>query len=166
MSKKKRNPHKKQVHRTYSMMDVMMASPTNPIPQDKRLYQLNAMRMGLYAMENDPTPQKEHWRCVADVVNMFETLVQMKIVADEQGLLTDATNEMAKAAKRSMEQGVPIRLSGTGIQVCRAMLDDYAGVIEVLPERIMVLVHMKTEKRLKDIQLGRAKSHDIKIISL
>lgn len=166
MSKKKRNPHKKQVHRTYSMIDVMMASPTNPMPEDKRLYQLNAMRMGLYAMENDPAPQKEHWRCVADVVNLFETMLEMQIVEDTDGILPYVTSEMAKAAKRATEQGASIRLSGMGIQSCRAMLDDYTGVIEVLPERTMVMIHMKTEKRLKDIQLGRAKSHDIQIISL
>ena len=151
---------KRKINRTYTIMDMLMASPTKPMPVAKQIYQLDKMREGLTAMERAPEPTKDNWRCVADVVNLFETMVIMGIVEDLDGLLRDGTNELAKAAIRS-NNGDNIRLSGKGIQACRAMVDDYAQVLCALPERTMIDVHIKTEKRLQDIHNGKRNQSDL-----
>lgn len=62
--------------------------------------------------------------------------------------------------------GGPIRLDGAGIQAVRAVLSDYADVLEALPARTMVRCHRLTEKRIHDILQGRLRPHDVEITRL
>lgn len=155
---------KPQIKRQYTMMDVLLASPTNQMPLDKQNYQLNLMRLGLHAMEQADEPTPEHWRCVSDAINLLETMVGMGLIEDTEGLLKDAVFAMGEAGARAMK-GKSIRLSGAGIQACRAVLNDYAAVMKVLPERTMVQAYMKTEKRISDIVVGKSRAHDVKVIA-
>lgn len=157
--------HKHQLNCQYTMMDVLLASPTNQMPVAKQIYQLDLMREGLEAMEKSETPSAEHWRCVADAINLLETMQVMGLIEDADGLLKDAVFAMGEAGARAM-QGKALRLSGKGIQACRAVLDDYAAVMKVLPERTMIQAYMKTEKRINDIHSGKAKKHDVQVIAL
>lgn len=150
----------------YSMLDEMMASPTEPLTQEKRQYQLLRMYEGLRALEIAPEPSTEDWRLCSDAVNLVETLVlEMKVCEDTTGLLMDAITALAKAGQRHMAGG-PIRLDGAGIQAVRAVLSDYADVLEALPARTMVRCHRMTEKRIHDILEGRKRPHDVEITRL
>lgn len=160
--KKQRKP---QIYRQYNMMSVMLADPVKPMAEDKQLYQLNQMRLGLHAMEQTENPAPEHWRCVADAINLLETLQDMGVIDDAQGLLKDAVFAMGEAGARAM-QGKALRLSGAGIQACRAVLEDYAAVLSQLPERTMVQAYMKTERRISDISRGRGRAHDVQVVSV
>jgi hypothetical protein len=96
----------------------------------------------------------------------METLIlEMKICEDTTGLLMDAVTAMAKAGQRNLAGGA-IRLDGLGMQAVRAVLRDYAEVIEVLPARTMVRCHRLTEKRIHDILEGRKRPHDVEITRL
>lgn len=150
----------------YSIFDELMASPTEPLATEKRQYQLLRMYEGLRALEIAPEPSTEDWRVVSDAVNLMETLIlEMKICEDTSGLLMDAITAMAKAGQRHMAGG-HIRLDGAGIQAVRAVLSDYADVLEVLPARTMVRCHRLTEKRILDILHGRLRPHDVEITRL
>jgi hypothetical protein len=150
----------------YSMLDEMMASPTEPLTQEKRQYQLLRMYEGLRALEIAPEPSTEDWRVVSDAVNLMETLIlEMKICEDASGLLMDAITAMAKAGQRNLAGGA-IRLDGPGIQAVRAVLRDYAELIEVLPARTMVRCHRLTEKRILNILQGKLRPHDMEITRL
>lgn len=150
----------------YSMLDEMMASPTEPLTQEKRQYQLLRMYEGLRALEIAPEPCTEDWRVVSDAVNLMETLIlEMKICEDASGLLMDAITAMAKAGQRNLAGGA-IRLDGPGIQAVRAVLRDYAELIEVLPARTMVRCHRLTEKRILNILQGKLRPHDVEITRL
>jgi len=76
----------------------------------------------------------------------------------------DAITALAEAGKRHT-QGKPLRLSGAGIQAVRAVLEDYASAIDVLPARTMIRAHRLTERRLIGIMAGRKMPHDVEIIS-
>lgn len=150
----------------YSMLDEMMASPTEPLTAEKRQYQLLRMYEGLHALETAPEPKTEDWRVVSDAVNLMETLIlEMKICEDTSGLLMDAVAALAKAGQRNLAGGA-IRLDGPGMQAVRAVLRDYAEIIEVLPARVMVRCHRLTEKRIHDILEGRKRPHDVEITQL
>lgn len=157
---------------TYSLMDEMMASPTQPLPTEKIRHQLSRMYSGLHSLETADRPTMDDWQVVSDAVNMLEMLttnnggwwldcdgdpVQIK---DHTGLLPDAVSALAMAGRRHFEHGV-IRLDAKGIATIRAVLEDYAGLIEVLPARVMIHCHRKTEKRLHDMIRGKAKPHDV-----
>lgn len=157
---------------TYTLIDEMMASTTQPLPPKKIQHQLSRMYQGIAALETSEKPTVDDWQVVSDAVNMLETLtltnegwwldcdgdpVQIK---DSSGLLPDAVAALAMAGRRHFEHGV-IRLDAKGIATIRAVLEDYAALIEIMPARVMIHCHRKTEKRLQDIIKGKAKPHDV-----
>lgn len=159
---KKRRPRPKH----YTIMDEMMASPTEPLPVEYRTHQLTRMYQGLHSMETSPAPTTDDWRVVSDAINLMETLVvEMKICDDTSGLLMDAITGLALAGKRNMAGGT-IRMDGSGIQAVRAVLSDYAELLDVLPARVMIRCHRLTEKRLHELLDGKRRPHDVEITSL
>lgn len=162
MKVKKRKPRPKH----YTIMDEMMASPTEPLPAAYRTHQLTRMYEGLNAMETAPAPTTDDWRVVSDAVNLMETLVvEMKVCEDAGGLLMDAITALAVAGKRNMAGGT-IRMDGAGIQAVRAILSDYADLLHVLSARTMIRCHRLTEKRLHELLDGKRRPHDVEITSL
>lgn len=161
---KKRKPKPRPKH--YTIMDEMMASPTEPLPATYRTHQLTRMYEGLNAMETAPAPTTDDWRVVSDAVNLMETLVvEMKVCEDSSGLLMDAITALAVAGKRNMAGGT-IRMDEAGIQAVRAILSDYADLLDVLSARTMIRCHRLTEKRLHELLDGKRRPHDVEITSL
>lgn len=146
--------------KTYSMLDAMLASPTEPFSEKQRRHQLTRMWEGLIAMESAPEPTRDDWAVCSDAVNLMETLIEGGRVADTNNLLFDAMKALAEAGQRSFA-GHPIRLDGKGIQAVRAILEDYAMVLESLPARTMIHCHRLTEQRLQSILRGRKMAHDV-----
>ena len=147
---------------TYTMWDAMLASPTTPMPMDKRTYQLTRMWNGLSGLETSAEPTRDDWAVCSDAVNLMETLIEGGRVEDTNNLLFDAMRALAEAGQRSFA-GHAIRLDGAGIQAVRAILEDYAMVLEALPHRTMIHCHRITEKRLEKIMAGKSKPHDIAV---
>lgn len=156
---------------TYSLMDEIMAARDKPLPEFKIRHQLSRMYEGLAALETAEKPTGDDWQVVSDAINMIETLTEGNgwwtdcdgdpvQITDSSGLLQDAVSAMAAAGRRHHEHGV-IRLDAKGIATIRAVLEDYAQLIEVLPARVMIHCHRKTEKKLHDIIKGKAKPHDV-----
>lgn len=149
----------------YTMMDVMMASPDKPMEPAKRRHQLTRMWDGLASIETAPAPSTEDWRVCSDAVNLMETMVNMQIVEDANGLIDDAVTALALAGRRHMKNGV-IRLDAQGMQAVRAVLEDYASVTEQISERTLIQVHRNTEKRIREILIGRKKPHDVEVMDI
>lgn len=157
---------------TYTLIDEMMASTTQPLPADKIRHQLSRMYQGMAALETSEKPTVDDWQVVSDAVNMLDTLTQNNggwwldcdgdpvQIKDSSGLLPDAVAALAMAGRRHFEHGV-IRLDAKGIATIRAVLEDYAALIEVLPARVMIKCHRKTEKKLHDIMRGKPQPHDV-----
>ncbi|EJL90457.1 hypothetical protein PMI15_00270 [Polaromonas sp. CF318] len=160
----KRRSHRKTTG-TYGPLAELLASPIAPMPKALRVHQLTRMWQGLAAIETAPLPTTDDWRVCSDAVNLMETLVDMGQVEDHRGLLLDAVAALAMAGKRHVA-GNHIRMDGKGIQAIRAVLEDYAKVLEALPHRTMVQCHRLTEKRLREILAGRKRPHDVEITAL
>jgi hypothetical protein len=157
--------HKPTPVYTYSLLDEMLASPTMPTPLEKRTHQLSSMWEGLASIEQAAAPTTHDWRVCSDAVNLMETLVEMQVVEDSSGLLMDAITALAMAGRRSRE-GNAIRLDGAGIQAVRAVLEDYAGVLEAVSHRTMLQAHRRTERRIHQILTGARRPHDVEVIDL
>ena len=140
----------------------MLASPTEPMNQKQRLHQLTRMWEGLHSLELDSMPTKDDWAVCSDAVNLMETLIEQNHIVDPNNMLFDAMLALAEAGQRSFA-GKPIRLDGAGIQAVRALLEDYAIILESLPARTMIHCHRLTEKRLQGILQGRKQAHDVVI---
>ena len=159
--KKRRQPQRQ----TYTLLHELQSSPTEPLPEGFRTHQLNRMWGGLANIETAPAPTTDDWRVCSDAVNLMETLVAMGEVEDQNKLLDDAVTALANAGRRYIEQGT-IRLDAPGMQAVRAVLEDYASVIAVLPARTMVRCHRITEKWVSDIQQGKRRPHDVVVMKL
>jgi hypothetical protein len=156
---------RKQVPRTYSMMDELMASSTEPMPHKIMQHQLISMYTSLRQLETAAEPSKHDWRVASDCVNLFETLVTMGVVEDSSKLLADAVKALGEAGTRSLKSGT-IRLDGLGIQAVRAVLEDYSGILAQVTYRTMVRCHRLTEKRITEILSGNKQKHDVTVCAL
>lgn len=132
---------------TYTMMHVLMASPTEPLPESKRTHQLTRMFMALRNLEQAPEPTVDDWECVNDAVLLMQSLCLMGVVEDPDQQITHALNALGKSGIRSLEKG-RIRLDGQDISILRGILEDYADVLSVLPARTMIKAHMEAERRV------------------
>ena len=162
---------------TYTLLDMMTASPTQPMPDGSRRHQLTRMWEGLRAIELAPEPSTDDWRVCSDAVNLMETLTltnngwwpgcdgEPVQIADTSGLLMDAITALAMAGRRHVAGGA-IRLDALGIQAVRAVLEDYASMTEQLPARTMVRCHRLTERRIQEILAGRKHAHDVEVVNL
>lgn len=151
--------------RTYTLLDVMTASPTEPTPAPKILHQLTRMYAGLRAIELDKEPTTDDWRVCSDAVNLMETLVGHGHVADGSGLPMDAVTALALAGRRHVAGGA-IRLDSAGILAVRAVLEDYAAALQELPHRTMVACHRATERRIAEIHAGHRRPHDVEVMAI
>ncbi len=150
---------------TYGLLDEMLASPLDPTPIDKRTHQLSAMWQGLSSIETGASPTTHDWRVCSDAVNLMETLVEMRVVEDLNGLLMDAVTALAQAGRRATS-GQTIRLDAGGILAVRAVLEDYAAVLDAVPHRTMLRAHRRTERRIRQILSGQRRPHDIEVVQL
>lgn len=159
----------------YTMLDEMLASPSEPIHPDKRIHQLFAMRQAFDNLLHSPEPTTHDWRLCSDAVNMMETFVTRKTwldcdgdpvdIEDNSGLLQDAITALAIAGQRHRKGG-HIRLDAAGINAVRAILDDYAALAETMPARALIACHRATEKRIHAILRGKRKPHDVEVMAM
>ncbi len=150
---------------TYSRLDALNASTTEPTPQASRVHQLSRMYQGLRAIETADAPDVDDWRVCSDAVNLMETLVDGGLAHDSSGLLADAVAALANAGRRYRANG-QIRLDGAGIGAVRGVLEDYATVLDQLPHRTMIECHRATEGRIRAILAGNSQSHDVEVMAL
>jgi hypothetical protein len=149
---------------TYTQLDLMLASPTEPMPLDKRTHQLTRMWGGLAAIEHG-NALTDDWRVCSDAVNLMETLVVGGRLLDGQGLLADAVQALAQAGRRHLAGG-RIELDANGIQAVRAVLEDYAAALAQLDHRTMVAAYRWKVARIREIHAGRKKPHDVEVMAL
>jgi hypothetical protein len=149
----------------YSLLDVLAASPTEPVSTAHRLHQLTIMHQGLLSIETAPEPTVNDWRVCSDAVNIMETLVDMKVVEDSSGLLNDAIRALAEAGRRQ-KSGKAMRLDALGIQAVRAVLADYGDVLEQVPARTIIQAHRLTEKRIHEILRNPNRSRQVELVDL
>lgn len=145
---------------TYSMLDAMMASPTEPLPIEKRMYQLMAMWQAMDNITKAEKPSIRDWEDVADGLNMMESLRDMGVVEDKENLIGQAMEAMGKSGVRSLN-GANIRLDGKSITLIRGILEDYCDALEALPARTIISAHRYAEKRIQGILKGKKRSHDV-----
>jgi len=150
---------------TYSRLDLMMASPTEPMPEASRRHQLTRMWGGLAAIERGAAPSTDDWRVCSDAVNLMESLAAAGWVQDAQGLLADAVQALAQAGRRHLA-GQAIRLDAAGIVAVRGVLEDYAAALAQIDHRTMLFAHRRTEARIREIHQGGKRPHDVEVMAL
>jgi hypothetical protein len=120
---------------TYTHWDVLLASPTEPLPLKKRQYQMDLMRKAL-----DNCKTKSSVRDIAvlsTAVDLMNTLCDMGFLEDNQKALEDAMIALMQDNFNEIE-----------VRMFEGILEDYQMVMDNLPARTMITAHRKTETRL------------------
>ena len=120
---------------TYTHIDVLMASPTEPLPIKKRQYQMGLM---LKALENCKTnPSVQDIAALSTAVDLMNTLCDMGHLEDKDNALEDAVIALMHDNLNDIE-----------VRMFEGILEDYQMVMDNLPARTMIAAHRETEKRL------------------
>ena len=120
---------------TYTHWDVLLASPTEPLPLKKRQYQMDLMRK---ALENCKTkPSVRDIAVLSTAVDLMNTLCDMGFLEDNQKALEDAMIALMQDSFNDIE-----------MRMFEGILEDYQMVMDNLPARTMITAHRATEKRL------------------
>lgn len=174
----KKQTKRKPVRRMhYTLLSELTASPSQPLAESARVHHLSLMWEGLRSLEIDQKPATDDWRVCSDAVNMLATFTTFNggqwldcagdvvTISDGSGLLMDAITALEMSGKRHRE-GKRLGLDALGIQAVRAVLENYAELIETLPARTVIKAHRQTEKRIADILDRRKLPHDVEIMDL
>lgn len=120
---------------TYTHWDVLLASPTEPLPLKKRQYQMDLMRK---ALENCKTkPSVRDIAALSTAVDLMNTLCDMGFLEDNQKALEDAMVALMQDSFNDIE-----------VRMFEGILEDYQMVMDNLPARTMITAHRKTETRI------------------
>jgi hypothetical protein len=120
---------------TYTHWDVLLASPTEPLPLKKRQYQMDLMRK---ALDNCKTkPSVRDIAVLSTAVDLMNTLCDMGFLEDNEKALEDAMIALMQDNFNDIE-----------VRMFEGILEDYQMVMDNLPARTMITAHRKTETRL------------------
>jgi len=120
---------------TYSLMDELLASPTEPLPLKKREWQLGRMREALENCKVKSEPKD---------AQVLSTAIDLMVTLQDRGYLEDADNALEDGMVALMQPS----LNDIEVRTFEGILEDYQMVMENLPARTMVAAHRATEKRL------------------
>ena len=120
---------------TYTHWDVLLASPTEPLPLKKRQYQMDLMRKSLDNFKTNPSIRDI--AVLATAVDLMDTLQDMGHLEDVEKSLEDAMTALTQEKFNDIE-----------IRLFEGILEDYQMVMDNLPARTMIVAHRATEKRL------------------
>lgn len=126
---------------TYTHIDVLLASPTEPLPEKKRKYQMDLMRKSLENCKKESTVMDI--AALATAVDLMDTLREM-------GYLEDADKALEDAMVALMQD----KFNEAEVRMFEGILEDYQMVMDNLPARVMITAHRLTEKRIGQQQVA------------
>lgn len=121
----------------FTLTDVMLASPTAPMPAADAKQRHAATLHHLEQLASAPEPGPLDWRTVAMAGNVLEVLVNQDVVDDPEGVLAEGFEAMRAAARRHREAG-KIRFTGDELTAVRAMVRNWGIVLDQCPHRTLL----------------------------
>jgi len=120
---------------TYTHWDVLLASPTEPLPLKKRKYQMDLMRKALDNYKTGPS--------VLDIA-VLATAIDLMVTLCDMGYLEDADKALEDAMVALMQDN----FNDIEIKLFEGILEDYEMVMDNIPARTMIMAHRATENRI------------------
>lgn len=133
----RRKPARFNDREMFTLTEVLLASPTAPMPAADAQQRHAATLHHLEQLATAPAPSALDWRTVAMAGNVMEVLLGQCIVQDPDGLLYQAFEAMRAAARRHAAGGA-IRFTGPELVAVRAMVRDWGEILEQCPHRTLL----------------------------
>lgn len=129
----RRKPGRFNAREMFTLAEVLMASPTNPMPAADARARYEATLHHLEQLAAAPEPSPLDWRTVAMAGNVLEALLAADVIDDPERVLADGFAAMRAAASRPK-----IRFTGDELQAVRAMVRNWGTVLEQCPHRMLL----------------------------
>ncbi len=127
-----------------------MADPDKPIAEAKRQHQLTRMYIALDQIEKGDNPTVDDLALVSDAVELTNRFYfgGMTTLEPDDYLSHDIGEAQRAliAAYIRHQAGAALRLTGTGMQTVRSVMDNYYYLLSNVPERTLIQLHRATEK--------------------
>lgn len=149
-TKRKVQHHAERNRNTYSKAEIALASTQHPMPAAWRAEHVGNMRRGLEGLRSAPVATECHWRLVADALNIMQGMEELGWLEDTDGNLPAVEKALGEAGARHMA-GKPLRLDGTGLAACEALIDAYEDVLALISEKNVMAAIVHTEERVRSI---------------
>jgi hypothetical protein len=133
---------------TYSLLDEMMASATEPLPAAQREERIKDARFHLEELATGTAPTRLNWKTIAMIGNIFNVMTELKMVDDPDNLTTQVQHTLKAVAERAVA-GQALRLGRDEMPVVASLINAYEEVLEVLPHRDLIRALRETEKRVR-----------------
>lgn len=137
------------------------------MPANQRQSYIAGFTQALQAIQFEPVSTREHWRVMADAVNLVETFCahpwpdpdapgELIDIADEAETIPAAVEAMREAARLHKMQGGNIRLSAQGREALAALVDMLDTILQTLSHRSTLQCHNECETALRKHRAERS----------
>ena len=137
---------------SYTLMDALLASPTDPLPKadiDHRVHLAERCLMSLVAGDGN----LGHWQVCATVLNFMETFVGLGYAKDPDGLLADSEAALAdcrRAALACLPGSRVYAVQGPGAGALLALITDYGECLRGVCARSAIRAMRATDKAMRE----------------
>lgn len=158
MTRKQRpryHKHRKPAVRcTYSALDLLLAS-SQPMGLLQRQNYIDGFNQALNQIQFAAVATPEHWRIMADAVNLCETFCRHPWpdpeggaaidIEDSSDAISQATSAMRQAAATHKQHGGNIRISATGREALASLVEFLDTILQTVSHRSALQCHNQTE---------------------
>lgn len=159
-TRRKGTPRKFAASDMFTLAEVLVASPVDPMPAWDREKRKADADTHLIQLALADKPSILDWRVVAMCGNVVQVLLQQGAVQDEDGLLEEALQALREAATRTVQAGANIRLSGPGLSAVRSLVGQWGKLLDVLPHRTVLQAFREVHRRLVLMDAGQRQPGD------
>jgi len=149
---------------SYSLVNTLMASKTEPLPKADRERMVNRLLAGLEDIAKCSMPNLNSWRDLADCMNWLQSAVELEWTVDPDGAIQAAKAALLDGHKNALGKG-KLRMSGPSLMSMRNMVDQFSDLLGVMTARNYWTVVGTGEKRVSAIWRGKKKVGDV-VVSL
>lgn len=160
MSTRRKRTYRLDPRDSFTMIDELMASPTEPMPAAMAADRVATAMRHFQQITTALAPTSLDWRCCAMIGNIMEVLLELEIVQDPDKLLQDAFQALRAAAGRNIAKGLAIRLDGPGMASVRTLIEQYGEILAAAPHRTIINAYRQTERRMVAMDAGKLRAGD------
>lgn len=158
----------------YTMLDEMLASATQPMPQKLQDQHIGSILTSFAAIREGEKPSPRDLTAMGECVNLLGTLSRMEFrdadgdlgtLAIPADLLPRAVQAVVALAMR-VKAGKAVRFTGEEQGIMLEVIDTYREVVATVPHRAMVRAWRQTMKADADARSGKLRGKNVTVVEV
>lgn len=158
----------REKHKTSSLLGKwnpivgLLSSPIEPLVERKAI--IEKLNEAAHDFSNSELPDLESWRSLADGMNLLQSLAELNLIYDAEGVIDDVKSALLESFENYKTCG-KLHMRESGIENARTLVVNMGDLLEVMSARIYWSAVRRTEKRIQSIWDGHKNAGDV-VVSL